>query len=292
MIKGTNADCKLLKVTISETIATVTLLIFASKATNPAKAFRIYLKDLDTGKYTMANNNVYWIDQTNNYNYDSTNVDTKKYKEIMFNIDITRSNTSEISDKKWIRNCYIMLMDTSKEIGSSGISWSSDLLTLISNEFEIPTVKNIDIQAKNLTIFHLDQEDLTKTEYRGNIEVNFKLHFTSEKDFNYNNKNFSAFLNIRSVSTDEIIESKEISSSSTSLENTIISTKKYSLGAPVVIQILITNKNKDIMREYRKIFTPFKKYSNTYIKTKDGVKKVIAFYIVTDSKQEHEGDWL
>ena len=291
MIKGTNADCKIVKISINETVATVTLLIFATKATNPSKSFKIYIKDADTNEYSVADNNVYWIDQTNNYNFDANNVDTKKYKEIMFNIDITRSNTSEINGKKWVRNCYINLIDMSKNFYNA-VAWSSSLLTLVSEEFEIPTVTNIQMSTHKLNTFYLDQNDLTKTELRGLITVDFKLNYISEKDFNYNNKNFSAVLNIRSVSTDQLIETKEIATSSVSLENSITTTNRYSLGSPVVIQILITNKNHDIVSEYRKIYTPFKKYSNTYIKTKNGVKKVIAYYLLTDSNVEHEGDWL
>ena len=291
MIKGTNANCKVVKVSVTDTQATITLLIFATSSTNPSKAFQIYIKDEGTSELIRASDNVYWIDQTNNYNYDSTNIDTKKYKEIMFTVDITNSNKSKIDGLKWVRNIYVLFIDTSKHTDEAP-AWSSDLITLVSDEFEIPTISNILLSSCDLSVFYLDQTDLSKTELRGNIKIDFKLKYISEKDFNYNNENFSAYLNIRSVATDNLIESKQIQTSATSLDNTIITTNKYSIGQPVIIQLLITNKNGDVVNEYRKIYTPFKKYSNTYIKTTSGIKKVVAYYVVANAETEHEGTWV
>ena len=50
MIKGTNAYCKVTNVIVNENIAKISLLIFASKSTIPAKSFRLCVKDADTNQ--------------------------------------------------------------------------------------------------------------------------------------------------------------------------------------------------------------------------------------------------
>lgn len=281
MIKGTNAYCKVTKITVNENIAKISLLIFASKSTIPAKPFKLCVKDADTNQLYYPDNNVYWIDQVNNYTYDANNVDTKKHKEIIFTIDISNSNTAFIKGNKWVRNCYIYLLDSEKDINSLP-AWSSDLLNLISDEFEIPIINNISFETTNLNT----------AELKGNIKTKFNLKYKSEKDFNYNNSNITAILNIRSVSTDNILETKNIETSSMSLYNEIETTEQYPLGASIVVQLLITNKNGEVLIDERKIYKPIRKWSNSYIKTKDGIKKILAFYVNTDSDTEHEGEWL
>ena len=279
MITGTNAYCKVLNVSVSEITATVTLLIFATKATTPAKSFRICIKDIDTDEISYADNNVYWVDQVHNYNFDSNNVDTKKHKEIMLSVDISRENTSDIKENRWIRNCYIYLVDSTKDINDVP-AWSSDALSLVSDEFEIPIIKNISFDT------------IQTTSNRGQIKTKFTLGYSSEKDFNYDNDNFSAFLKIRSVATDNVLETKQIATSSVSLYNEITTTQDYKYGDEVVVQLLITNKNGFIIRDERKIYKPVKKYTNTFIKTDNGIKRVITFFVNTDGDKEHEGEWL
>lgn len=288
MIKGTNAYCKVTNVTINENIAKISLLIFASKSTIPAKPFKLCVKDADTNQLYYPDNNVYWIDQVNNYTYDANNIDTKKHKEIIFTIDISNSNTASIKGNKWVRNCYIYLLDSEKDINAVP-AWSSDLLNLISDEFEVPIIENISFETKNLATYYLPEDE---TELRGNIKTKFNLKYKSQKDFNYNNSNITAILNIRSISTDNILETKTIETTSISLYNEIETTAQYALGSRVVVQLLITNKNGEVLIDERKIYKPTKKWSNSYIKTKEGIKKILAFFVNTDSETEHEGEWL
>lgn len=290
MIKGTNANCKITKVTITNTTATVTMLFFASQATVPSKAFRIYLKDIDTNEILAVNNNVYWIDQVNNYELDANNIDTNKHKEVMFTIDITNNNTSITKDNHWIRNCYIYLIDSEKDIYSVP-AWSSDELNLISDDFDIPEIRNISFDTTELT----NEFDMVYTNdfvLKGKIKAKFDLHYDKETDFNYNNKNFNAFMNIRSLATDNILETKHITSSSVGEYNEIQSENLYKVGEKFVVELCITNKNNDLLLSVRKIYKLIKKMSNTFIKTNDGIKRVIAYHVATDANIEHEGEFL
>lgn len=278
MIVGTNANCKLLNITVTDSKATITLLIFSTLNTVPSKPFRIVAKDLNDNSTEYVNDNIYWIDQINNYNYDSKNVDINKYKEIVFQLDISKKNTSEIQGNRWIRKCFIQLLDGTKG-PTAAAAWTSEALTLISEDFEIPEIKNISFDTTEI----FDQF--------GKIKCKFNLDYKSQEDFNYNNKNFNAFINVRSVNTNNILETKEIHTSAIGLYNEITTTNEYKLGDRIVIQLLITNKNGDIVRNVRKIYRPSKKHSNTFVKTSEGIKRAIAIYTLTDAQNEHEGEW-
>lgn len=269
MITGTNAYCKLTKITVTENLATFTLLIFATQSTVPAKAFRLCVKDTDTGHVSYIDNNTYWIDKTHNYDFDSNNVDTNKYKEIMFTLDISRNNTSQIKDNKWIRKCYIYLLDSSKTFDDTP-AWSSDLLDLISDKFEMPEISNI---------FFESVPDVDENSFK--IKCDFDLVFKSQKDFNYNNSNINAFLRIRSYSSDKVIEEKEIISS-TSIHNSIITENSYEQGIKYTIQIVITNKNGETILEKRRTYVPNKKITTSFIKCNDGIKKIMFIHVQDD----------
>ncbi len=284
MIKGTNADCKILNISVSETTATITLLIFATVSTNPAKSFAFYVQDEGSQEKKQLNNYTYWVDRYINYNFNANNVDTNKNKEIILNIDITNGNTANISDRHWTRNCYILLCDTNKTFNN--VAWSSGKLSLISDEFEVPKVKNI-IMNPTVTEYNYVKEKET-----AKLGISFDLEFTSEKDFNYNNKNFLATLNVRSLSTDSVLETKQVAKT-TSLHNIVETDSFYEFDEKIVIELLITDNKGNLFSTDRKIFTPRKKYSKSaYVKTDTGIKKVIAFYINADTDKEHEGEWL
>lgn len=275
MIKGTNADCKVLSIDINQTVATVKLLIFATQSTVPAKSFRIALKDLDNETIYYVDNNTYWIDYINVYNNETTNIDTKKYKEILFNIDITNQNNGKLQGTRWIRNCYIMLLDQSK-ISSEQLAWRSEDINLISDSFVVPEIKNFVV-------------DTMKTK---ELKISFTLKYESEKDFDLNNKNLSVQINIRSISSDKIIESLQIENYIAKEYNYFITRDRYDVGFPVAVQLLITNKIGEVLLEYRKAYCPLEKYSNAFVKTEKGVKRVIAYYVNLEAEGEHEGDWL
>lgn len=283
MIAGTNASCKIINKSVSQTTATITLLFFATASTIPAKSFRIAIKDSDTGLITYADNNVYWIDQMNNYENNTNNIDTKKYKEVMFDIDITNSNLSSIKGTRWVRNCYILLIDTSKRIDEKP-AWASEPLELISDDFVVPEITYVTFESTN--------ESLVDDELRSNIKAYFYLKYESERDFNYNNKNLDAYINVRSISSDKILEKKQIAMSLTKDEHYIETDNKYTVGYPVVVELVLTNIIGETLVDIRKIYTPEKKYSNTFIKTDDGYARAISFTVALDAEEEHEGEWL
>lgn len=282
MIAGTNANCKIISRSISETTATITLLIFATNSTIPAKPFYIYVQDDGSLNKERVDNNTYWVDRVNVYNNDTNNVDTNKYKEIIIKIDITKNNTSNIIENKWVRNCYIYLIDA--ENPRSKIAWSSERLTLISDEFEVPGVSGISFDT-------VDIESDENGNKKAHVKVSFDLDYKTEKDFNYNNKNILATVEVKSVSSGTLIEKKTINTS-TDLSNSITTDKKYLFDEPILIEIYITNRVGTILRSEKKIYRPFERKSTTFIKTKNGVKKVVAFYVQTATQEEHEGEWL
>lgn len=290
MIVGTNTNAKITKITINNATATVTMLFFASKSTVPSKSFKLYLKDESSSELINIDNNVYWIDQVNNYDFDSNNIDINKHKEIVFTIDITKGNTSKIQSNHWLRDCYIYLIDTDKDVYGTP-AWTSDKLSLVSDDFEIPVIKDISfdtVEIENVYDGVYSHEFITK----GKIKAKFDLHYSSETDFNYNNKNFNAYMIIRSIATGEILEKKEISSSSVSEYNEITSTESYKLNHRINVELYITNKNDELLVKESKIYKPMKKLSNTFIKTKEGIKRVIAYHVATDAMKEHEGEYL
>ena len=97
MINGTQSDCKIKSIAISESLATITLLVFASKDTAVPKPFWICLKDEDGNEKIRLDQKTYWVDKINSYTSDSTNVNINKYKEIIIDVDITNNNKSKIS---------------------------------------------------------------------------------------------------------------------------------------------------------------------------------------------------
>lgn len=269
-IAGTNAYCKLTDIKVTENTAIISLLIFATKSTSEAKSFRICVKDKDTNKISYVNNNTYWIDRVNNYNYDSNNIDTNKYKEITLSLDITRSNTSDIQGNRWVRNCYIYLLDSSKRIDERP-AWSSELLTLTSDSFEAPEIKNISFETTNIK------------NNKGKIKTKFNLSYVDGEKF-FNNNNFSIFLYIKSIYSDKVLEEKEISTSSISSYNEIETTNSYEINSPVVVQILLANKNKRLLNDYRKIYKPIRKYSDSFVKINGRAKRVLSYYIMSEDK--------
>ena len=61
MINGTQSDCKVKSIAISESTATITLLVFASKDTAVPKPFWICLKDEDGTEKIRLDAKTYWI---------------------------------------------------------------------------------------------------------------------------------------------------------------------------------------------------------------------------------------
>lgn len=278
MIRGTNADCRVLRVSVSETTAMVSLLIFATVATSPSKPFRFWIKDAGTGERKLANAYTYWVDRTNNYDGDANNVDLNRYKEVILSVDITDSGKADIQNGKWTREVIIQLCDVGKAIDD--VAWASDRLTLVSDEFEIPTVAAVSFKPV----------DAGNGSCR--IRTSFRLSFRTQADFNYSNSNFLARVNVRSLSTDAVLETKLVANS-TSTENEVVTDEAYDYGESVVVELLIMDSKENVYYSVRKIYKPRRRYSmDAWMKTADGIRKVSAFYVQADPESQHEGEWL
>lgn len=258
MIKNTTADCKIKSVSINNTTASINCIIYSSSPTKVHQGFKFYILDKD-GTTTEISENIYWIDRINNYNNDSINVDVNQYLETVLKIDITNQNKGRIENNKWVRDCTLILKninDTSK------IAWSSEDLTLISKEFEIPTIQNLDIYS---------EEDYT-------LNIKFKYKYKSQLDFNYNNQNLYTTINVLSLYTNNVLETIDIEE-----ENNFTSEVKTKLlnnfNTPIKIQIQLKTNRGDILSTTERVYIPFVRKTSTYIKTPTGIKQVLAFYV-------------
>lgn len=283
MISGTNADCKIVGISVSGTIATITLVVFATVATYPSKPFSFAVQDVGSETRKYISNNVYWIDRNNNYDNDSKNVDTNKYKEIILTLDITNGYEADIDDWKWIRKCSILMLDKTKSRES--VAWSSGVLTLVSDAFDVPAVTNIGFSDEDTAHVVAVDRDMT------HIGVSFDLKYASKSDFSYDASNIRVFVRFASARTDRAIEEKEVVIGE-SLHCKVVSDEFYDFRVPIAICISVCDMKKRIHSTYRKICRPFRKRSDTFVKTPLGIRKANAIFVHTDPVEEHEGEWL
>lgn len=260
MIKNTNADCKIKDIKISGSTAYVTLIIASSKATTEPRVFNFYIQDINTGITTQLSNINYWIDRYNNYNNDSNNVDINLYKQITLQIDITNQNTSEMIDNKWVRNCYLILVDSTDSIKQN--AWYSEKLELISKEIILPTIQDLTLHSdKNYT-----------------LRISWIYKYKTQEDFNYNNTNLYTTILIKSPYTNNILESNDIFATEDST-NYIKCTCLNTYNAPILIEILLKNLKGTVLKRKEVFYKPVPKQTNSYIKTATGIKKVAAYFI-------------
>lgn len=247
LIKNTDGSyCKIKDIKVSGLKAYVTLIIYSSIPQtssdiygNVNRVFSFYLRDKDSTELYKLSNNNYWIDRTHNYDNDSSNVDINMYKQIILEIDITNTNTSDIVGNKWVRYCNIVMVDhtTAQEE-----AWVSEDLTLISKEIKLPTLSNLHIAT--------DSNDI--------LGVSFKYIYESQEDFNYTNSNLVTFIEIKSIYSNEILESHEIphyyeySSQSLTIEFNSLDT----YTDPVIVSIYLKNLRGDILQSHSQFFNP------------------------------------
>lgn len=256
MIKGTTANCKIKSITVTDSTAIITCIIYSLSPAKEHKAFKFYLRDKDKS-LTNISENIYWIDRLNNYNTDSINVDVNQYLETQFIIDITNTNKAELDGNKWVRQCNLVLRDLA--FSPNTYAWISEDLTLVSKEFEIPTVQDLDIYSdKNYNLF-----------------VNFKLDYKSQADFNYNNSNLYTTIKVLSVYTETLLDSVDVDISNTKIETQFLKT----FNTPVKIVIELKNSKGQILSSLERNYIPLIRQSVTYIKTPSGIERVLAYYI-------------
>ena len=285
MIAGTNTDCKILNIEIQDSTAIVTLLLFANKTTFPAKAFQFYIQNKnDTlNEITLASNNIYWVDYNTSFTNDLNNININKYREVKLEIDITNSNSSLIIDNKWVRECYIHILDTESILRKP--AWSSDLLTLISKEFQTPQIKSFTYYSEFVG------ENLNEDYYKIHLDV--ALMYESQIDYNYSNKNFYYIVNIKSASTDSLLETIVSPNAVLPSNFSIESSDAYPFNRAIILELIIKNKLNQTILKYSKSFMPTKKLSNTFVKTKEGIKRVLGFYVNRNIKEDfNKSEWL
>ena len=261
MIKGTYSDCKIQSISTSNSTAIIHCIIYSSVPAEKQKAFKFYIRDKNNPlELFELSENVYWIDRLNNYNNDATNIDVNQYLDLILNIDITNRNRSSVQDNKWVRHCNLIL----KELNSNEdeYAWISQDLTLISKEFEIPKIENLDICSDD----------------NYNINISYKLFYKSQQDFSYNDQNIYTTINICSLYTDTELETIDVYEED--INNQTIKIKSNNTYiSPVKIKIQLKNSNGSLLQTVEKFYKPIQRQTNTFIKTSNGIKKVLAFYV-------------
>ena len=269
LIKNTDGSyCKIKNIKVSGTKAYVTLVIYSSipqttqdDMENIHRVFSFYLRDFNSTELHRLSPNNYWIDRNNNYDSDSNNVDINMHKEIILAIDITNVNQSNMLENKWVRQCNIVMIDHTT---TPTEAWVSEDLELISKEIELPTLSNLQILADT-----------------GSIILKFKYLYESQEDFNYINKNLVTEIRIKSIYSNEIIESTELPSfkDKYAKEQTVLYQSSNEYTEPVIIEILIKNLKDDILKVYSEFFNPTLSNLNITIKDSTTTKNVRAMHI-------------
>lgn len=258
MIKGTVANCKIKSITISDFTAYITCVIYSVSPAKEHRGFRFFLRDKDKS-LTLISENIYWIDRIHNYSNDTTNVDVNRYLEVLLKINIADKSKADIIENKWVRHCQLVLKDVTNP---DDIAWYSEDLSLVSKEFEIPKVTNLDIYSDKNYILH----------------ISFNYTYKSQHDFNYNNKNLYTTINIRSVYSNALLETQDILEED-SIYSKINTTFENAFTVPIKIEIMLKNNKGDILKLTEIYYNPIIREETAYIKTEYGVKKVLAFYI-------------
>lgn len=247
LIKNTDGSyCKIKDIKVSGLKAYITLIIYSSVPQtssdvygNVNRVFSFYLRDKDSTELYKISNNNYWIDRTHNYSNDSSNIDIEMYKEIILEVDITNNNQSSMQDARWIRECNIVMIDHTT---SSEEAWVSEDITLISKEIKLPALSNLHIAT--------DSNDI--------LGISFKYTYESQEDFNYTNSNLITFIEIKSIYSNEVLESHELphyfEDSSQSLVIEFNSLDTYT--DPIIVCIYLKNLRGNILKTFSQFFNP------------------------------------
>lgn len=261
MINGTTADCKIKSITVTDSTAAISCILYSLSPAREHKAFKFYLRDKDLTKPLIpVSENIYWIDRINNYNNDVTNIDVNQYKEILLTVDITNANQGDLIGNKWVRNCNLVLRNIKDP--SNNFAWVSEDLTLVSKEFEIPKIRNLNIYS---------DKDF-------NLYIDFIYKYTSQSDFKYNNSNLYTTIKILSPYTGNTLETVDILEEDNSTSKVAV-TFLNTYNATVKIQIQLKNSRGEVLSTLERLYTPIVRKSSTYIKTSNGIERILAYYV-------------
>lgn len=260
LIKTTDASyCKIKDVKVSGKEANITLVVYSSRPQATVdevtktihRIFKFYLRD-KSGELTPVNNNNYWIDRCDNYNNDSNNVDINLYKEIIATVDISNTNRSPMKDSRWVRECSIVILNSSNEV-----CWESEVLPLISQDIVLPEISDIKVKLTN-SVLH----------------VSFKEIFESQEDFNYINDNLYTKVTVKSALSTKVIESITVLNvDSTGLVE--IETFEHEFDSPIIVVIQVLNNQEEVLIQTEQFYNPKLNYK---VFTKQGhtIKQVVA----------------
>ena len=271
-IQSTDSSyCTIKTIKISGNTAFITLLITSNTPQSKHCAFSFWIKDLETNKYTRADNNYYWIDRCNNYNNSVKNIDINMYKEIIIPIDITNANTASMQLNHWVRHLKLTIKSSNENVIGKDL-WESSPIELVSKEIILPVISDIKINRG---------EDC--------YIVSYTQTYKSQEDFNYINDNLITKLLITSVYTGEIIEEYPINSYS-ALDTISIPLNQTGINysEPININLHIQNKRGEDLFVKSKFFNPehfginistlkdtLIKATTGAIKTDRGIKRII-----------------
>lgn len=266
IIKNTDGTyCKVKDIKISGLTAYVTLLVYSSvPQTTPdsfgrtSRVFSFFLKDKNSDEIIQLSRNLYWIDRVNNYENNSINVDINMHKEIILEIDITNKNKSQMKNRRWVRNCNILIKDMSNS--SYNTLWTSEDLELISKEVILPEITNIKTTIDKNNILH----------------VAFNKAYESQEDFNYIDSNLKTVIRTKSIYNNKVIEEFILEDDSQFINeygqieiNSFCS--KYT--SPIIIEIQLLNKKKEVLYSIEK-FCPIQNNLKVFIKSSRDIKQV------------------
>ena len=266
IIKNTDGTyCKVKDIKISGLTAYVTLLVYSSvPQTTPdsfgrtSRVFSFFLKDKNSDEIIQLSRNLYWIDRVNNYENNSINVDINMHKEIILEIDITNKNKSQMKDRRWVRNCNILIKDMSNS--SYNTLWTSEDLELISKEVILPEITNIKTTIDKNNVLH----------------VTFNKTYESQEDFNYIDSNLKTVIRTKSIYNNKVIEEFILEDDSQFINeygqieiNSFCS--KY--DSPIIIEIQLLNKKKEVLYSLEK-FCSTQNNLKVFIKSFGNIKQV------------------
>ena len=279
MIKYTNTNCKLIRKEIKGFEATLTFLLSSSESQEKTKPLKFVLKDSGSSELQLMNECTYWLDnyELTNYDTDITQVSVNKYKEVVLKIDITNNFNGDVSLNRWKRECYVQLIDPSDP--DQEILWSSEKINLVSQEFEIPKLKDVKIYGT---------EDSIGSSLI-NVHVDFKTEYKVDDDFNYNSSNFKVIIKAISPTTKELIDVIEINNLELAKDNKKTFINLFEANNPIEVHIEVLNLKDESMYSNSYLYTPCKKISDAYIKTDTGIKRIYGFYKI-DYARDEDGD--
>lgn len=162
-IRNTNADCIIKEVSVTGTVATVTLYVYSVKNTTPSLGFRVATLE-NKIRTTLDSATVYWVDNYSHQYADAYNISINKSKEIQIQIDL---GGAIFKNKKFYRKLRLVLYD----IYTQETLWSTEELTLVSEEVNAPIV--YDIEPYFQSLYH------EKLSSRFRLSLKFKVYENS-----------------------------------------------------------------------------------------------------------------